>query len=52
MLDLDYTSIIGRYAVDRTGMQIKCFPLIIQWQNGKKMIVWPDDVRTALPIFK
>ena len=52
MYDLDYTSIIGRYAVDKTGMQIKCFPLIIQWQNGKKEIVWPDDVRTAIPIFK
>jgi branched-chain amino acid transport system substrate-binding protein len=52
MFDLDYTSIIGRYAVDRTGMQIKCFPLIIQWQNGKKKIVWPEEVRTAIPIFK
>lgn len=52
MFDLDYTSIIGRYAVDRTGLQIKCFPLIIQWQKGKKKIVWPEEIRTATPIFK
>jgi branched-chain amino acid transport system substrate-binding protein len=52
MFDLDYTSIIGRYAVDRTGLQIKCFPLVIQWQKGKKKIVWPEEVSTAIPLFK
>jgi branched-chain amino acid transport system substrate-binding protein len=45
-------SIVGRYGVDRTGMQIQHFNLIIQWQNGKKEVVWPKDLRTAQPIFK
>lgn len=40
-------SVIGRYAVDRTGIQIKRFPLIVQWQKGKKEIVWPLELQTA-----
>jgi branched-chain amino acid transport system substrate-binding protein len=43
---------IGRYGVDKTGKQIKHFPLIMQWQKGKKEIVWPEDLSTAKPIFK
>lgn len=39
--------IIGRYAVDRSGMLTKRHALIIQWQNGRREIVWPPDVRTA-----
>lgn len=46
------TTIIGRYGVDKTGKQVKHFPLIVQWQKGKKEIVWPKDLSTAKPIFK
>ncbi|MBI3377518.1 MAG: amino acid ABC transporter substrate-binding protein [Nitrospirae bacterium] len=49
---MDAISIIGRYGVDRTGAQIKHFNLIIQWQNGAKKVVWPEDLKTADPIFK
>jgi branched-chain amino acid transport system substrate-binding protein len=49
---MDTMSIIGRYGVDRTGMQIKHFILVIQWQNGKKEVVWPEEIRTAKPIFR
>ncbi|MBI5027096.1 MAG: amino acid ABC transporter substrate-binding protein [Nitrospirae bacterium] len=49
---MDTISIIGRYGVDRTGMQIKHFNLIIQWQNGKKEVVWPEEFRTAKPVFR
>lgn len=49
---MDTMTIIGRYGVDRTGMQIRHFNLIIQWQKGKKEIVWPEELRTAQPIFK
>jgi branched-chain amino acid transport system substrate-binding protein len=48
---LDTMSIIGRYGVDRTGMQIRQFPVIIQWQKGSKEIIWPEELRTADPIF-
>jgi branched-chain amino acid transport system substrate-binding protein len=49
---LDVDNIIGRYAVDPTGMQIKRFPLIIQWRGGKREIVWPPEVRTAAPMVR
>ena len=49
---MDAISIIGRYGVERTGLQLKHFNFIIQWQNGKKEIVWPEELRTAKPIFK
>lgn len=49
---MEATTIIGRYKVDSTGMQIRHHNFIIQWQNGKKEIVWPESVRTAEPIFK
>jgi len=52
LYDLDTYSIIGRYAVDMTGMQVKRFPLTIQWQKGKKEIVWPEKILSKEPIFK
>ncbi len=50
--NMDITSIIGRYGVDETGMQIRHFPVIVQWQAGKKEIVWPKELRTAEPVFQ
>ena len=47
---LDANSIVGRYAVDRTGSQIKRSPMIVQWQDGKREIVWPPEMRTAPPL--
>lgn len=49
---MDAMSIIGRYGVDAHGKQIKHFPITIQWQNGKKKIVWPSELATADPNFK
>jgi branched-chain amino acid transport system substrate-binding protein len=49
--DLDTYTVLGRFAVDRTGMQVKRLDMIIQWQNGRKEIVWPDATHTSSPIF-
>jgi len=48
---LDTMSLIGRYGVDRTGMQIRQFPVIIQWQKGRKEIIWPEELQTSDPVF-
>jgi branched-chain amino acid transport system substrate-binding protein len=48
---MEATSIIGRYGVDRTGVQIKNISLIIQIQNGRKEVVWPSEYRSAAPRF-
>lgn len=47
---LDTVTIIGRYGVDPSGMQLRQFPLTLQWQKGKREIVWPEDMRTAKPV--
>jgi branched-chain amino acid transport system substrate-binding protein len=49
---MDTMTIIGRYGVNKAGVQIRHFNLVIQWQKGKKEIVWPKELRTAKPIFK
>lgn len=52
LANMDAISIIGRYGVDRHGMQIKHFPLTLQWQQGKKEIVWPESLATSQPLLK
>ena len=48
---MDMITILGRYGIDRTGKQIRHHVSIIQWQKGKKEIVWPEKLATAKPIF-
>lgn len=49
--NLDTITIMGRFKVDIDGRQIGHNPIIIQWQNGKKEIVYPTKMRTAKGIF-
>jgi branched-chain amino acid transport system substrate-binding protein len=49
---MDTMSPLGRYGVDHSGMQYRQFSLIVQWQDGKKEIVWPKELRTAEPLFQ
>lgn len=48
---LDTVTVMGRFKVDETGRQIGHNPIIIQWQKGKKEIVYPTKMSTALPRF-
>ncbi len=48
---LDTVTIFGRFKVDRTGKQVGHNTMTIQWQDGKKEIVYPPSVRTAEPRF-
>jgi branched-chain amino acid transport system substrate-binding protein len=52
LFQLDAETIIGRFAVDRTGMQIKRFPLIIQWRGPHREIVWPPEARATSPVVR
>jgi len=47
ILSLDSATIIGRFKVDENGKQIGHNPLLIQWQDGKKEVVYPTKVQTA-----
>ncbi len=47
---LDTVTIIGRFKVDETGHQVGHNPMVIQWQKGKKEIVYPTKMKTAEPL--
>jgi len=48
---LDTVTVIGRFKVDPSGRQVGHNPIIIQWQQGKKEIVWPYKMQTAPALF-
>lgn len=48
---LDTMTIIGRFGVDSKGKQVRQHTFIIQWQDGKKELVWPEEIRTEEPRF-
>jgi len=48
---LDTVTVIGRFKVDPAGRQVGHNPIIIQWQHGKKEIVWPYKMQTAPALF-
>ena len=41
----------GAYAVDERGYQTANKGLFIQWQDGKKVVVWPEELAGAKPRF-
>ena len=49
--NLDTATVIGRFKVDHTGRQIDHNPILIQWQDGKKEIVYPAKMSTSPPKF-
>lgn len=41
-------TVMGKHEVDpKTGMQLGIRGLLVQVQNGKREIIWPDDLKTA-----
>jgi branched-chain amino acid transport system substrate-binding protein len=44
ILGLDFHTVYGRFKVDRQGVQIGHKMLLFQWQDGKKVIVWPEEL--------
>jgi branched-chain amino acid transport system substrate-binding protein len=48
---LKFMSFYGGWDVDDTGMQIGHSMVDMQWQNGKRVIVWPLEAATGKPIY-
>lgn len=44
---LDTVTLVGRYGVDEKGIQIRQHPIIYQWQNGHRKVIWPESLSTA-----
>jgi branched-chain amino acid transport system substrate-binding protein len=44
LLSLKTRTLFGDFAIDERGYQTAHKAVTIQWQDGKQVIVWPDDV--------
>ncbi len=45
--DLEFMSFYGAWDVDETGLQVGHTMVVMQWQNGKRVIVWPPQAKTG-----
>jgi branched-chain amino acid transport system substrate-binding protein len=44
LLKLETRTMLGDYKVDADGFQVAHKMVLFQWQDGKKVTVWPDDL--------
>ena len=51
ILKLDLNTVYGGFKVDADGIQVAHITLVFQWQDGKKVIVWPDELAPGKPRF-
>jgi len=51
ILKMDRSTVFGRFKVDRNGAQIGSKMVMFQWQDGKKVIVWPEELAQGKPRF-
>ena len=49
--DLTFMSFYGGWDVDETGLQIGHSMVNVQWQMGKRVIVWPKEAQTGDPCY-
>ena len=51
ILSMDRNTVFGRFHVDRGGAQIGHKALLFQWRDGKKVVVWPEELAPGTPRF-
>jgi branched-chain amino acid transport system substrate-binding protein len=51
ILKTDRNTVFGGFRVDRDGIQVAHKMLLFQWQDGKKVIVWPEELAPGKPRF-
>jgi branched-chain amino acid transport system substrate-binding protein len=51
ILKMDLHTVFGAFKVDQDGLQIAHKTLMFQWQDGKKVIVWPEELAPGKPRF-
>ena len=47
LLTLKTKTIVGDFAVDERGFQIAHRAITIQWQDGKQVVVWPEELASG-----
>jgi len=48
---MDLHTVFGGFKVDRDGVQVAHKMVMFQWQDGKKVIVWPEELAPDKPRF-
>jgi branched-chain amino acid transport system substrate-binding protein len=51
ILKTDRNTVFGGFRVGRDGLQIAHKMVMFQWQDGKKVIVWPEELAPGKPRF-
>jgi branched-chain amino acid transport system substrate-binding protein len=51
ILRMDFNTVFGPFKVDQDGFQTAHKMVTFQWQDGKKVIVWPDELAPGKPRF-
>lgn len=49
--DLTFMSFYGGWDIDDTGLQVGHSMVDVQWQGGKRIIVWPEEAQTGKPVY-
>lgn len=49
--ELHFMSFYGGWDIDETGMQVGHSMVDVQWHNGKRVIVWPEEAQTGKPVY-
>jgi branched-chain amino acid transport system substrate-binding protein len=47
LLNLRTRTVLGDFAIDERGYQIGHKAVTIQWQDGKQVVVWPDELASG-----
>jgi branched-chain amino acid transport system substrate-binding protein len=51
ILKLNFNTVFGPFKVDQDGLQIAHKLVMFQWQDGKRVIVWPEELAPGKPRF-
>ena len=51
ILKMDLNTVFGPFKVDQDGFQVAHKTVMFQWQDGKKVIVWPEEIAPGKPRF-
>jgi ABC-type branched-subunit amino acid transport system substrate-binding protein len=50
-LKMNHNTVFGAFRVDQDGLQIGRKYVVFQWQDGKRVIVWPEELAPGTPRF-
>ena len=51
LLKLRTKTILGDFAIDERGFQVAHKAVTTQWQDGKQVVLWPDEIAAGKPRF-